>query len=121
MINATILPNGNLKITAGNESRAWLAEQMAGDRYNFWATLWDAFEDYACNGSFEPFDAGEANPFVGLTSAPCIAESMSIADNGDRTIDGQFWYFDRYQIDCPLEQLRNCGRVIFTLAKEDSE
>lgn len=117
MINATILANGNLKVTAGNEGRAWLADEMASDHYDFWATLASALESYSCNGSYTPFDAGQANPFVGLTDAPCIAESLDIDDDGQAQIIGRFWYFERYMLDCPLEQLRNHGRVIFTLAR----
>lgn len=116
-MNATILPNGDLKLTAGNAGRKWLADSMADERYSFWCVLWDGLESYACNGSYEPFDAGDANPFVGLTSAPCIAETMDYLDDGTKEIQGRFWYFADYMIACPLEQLRNHGRAVFTLAK----
>lgn len=118
MITATKLPNGDLKLSASNACRAWLAESMASKHYNFWSTLADGLESYWTNGSYQPFDAGDGNPFVGLTSAPCIAETMNFEDDGTQTIDGDFWYFDRYVIDCPLEQLRNFGRAVFTLARE---
>jgi hypothetical protein len=113
----TILPNGDLKITADNECRAFIADEMrkGHDYGSIWA---DITEWERCNGGFTPFDAGDANPFVGLTSAPCIAESMDYHDDGTLEIVGRFWYFADYQITSELEELRDKGRVVFTLARE---
>ena len=113
-ITCTILENGNLQLVADD------AESLA-DEYEsrgFWSAFCDGMESYSCNGSFTPFDAGNANPFVGLSSAPCIAESMSIDDDGAQTIDGRFWFFADYMITCPIKKLINGESVVFTLAGE---
>lgn len=115
----TRLENGNLKLTLNEEGREWLSDVMADKHFFFWTALSDLFESYACNGSYTPFDAGDGDPFVGLTSAPCIAEAMDYPDDGRRVIEGDFWYFDRYMIDDPLEELRDNGETIFQLAKEE--
>lgn len=114
MCNVTILPNNNLMLTANNETRAYIKDQYNDGRGYY--VLYDLLEYYACNGSFTPFDAGNADPFVGLTSAPCIAESMDVDDDGKHTIEGRFWYYANYMITDPMQELKNKGRVIFNLA-----
>lgn len=116
MITCTILENGNLSLVADDPTE-FADEYSHGD---FWRMLCDAMEGYSCNGSFTPFDAGQANPFVGLTSATCIAESMDILDNGNQTIEGRFWYDNEYAIRDPLELLARGETVIFHLAREES-
>jgi hypothetical protein len=81
MLNCTILPNGDLKLTADNETRAEIADYQRRGR-NYWLIMAELLESYSCNGSYTHFDAGAANPFVGLTSAPCIAETMHYNDDG---------------------------------------
>lgn len=115
-ITATRLANGNLLITADNEARAEIADAMRDPHKCYWGIMADQFESYACNGSYTHFDAGQADPFVGLTSAPCIAESMSYDDDGNAEIDGDFWFFADYMIRDDLSELRNKGRVVYTLA-----
>lgn len=115
-IDCSILPNGDLKITMNESSREELREVIEGGR-NFWYILADLFEPYFTNGSYEPFDAGDGNPFVGLTSAPCIAESLTVEDDGSKTIEGGFWYFANYMLVDPLEELAETGETIFTLAR----
>lgn len=113
MINCTIQPNGNLLLTAGNDSRAELRTMRENGR-NYWSIMAEAFESYSCNGSYTHFDAGQANPFVGLTSAPCIAESMSYPDSGDLEIDGRLWYFSEYCLRSDLNELIARGRCEYT-------
>lgn len=115
MFSIEVLPNGNLKVAAGNEARQWIKEEQKAERSSD-SILWDGTERYWTNGSYEPFDAGQGNPFVGLTCAPCIAELLDCKDNGDREIVGRFWYFDRYQVVDPMEELKRTGQVIFNLA-----
>ena len=81
MITCRILPSGNLLVTASNTARQELAYSIASGR-DYWSTLCEAFEQYACNGSFTIFDADNADPCVGLTCAPCVAESMTYSDEG---------------------------------------
>ena len=110
-----ILPTGGLEIRAEGEASADLIDALADDK-PFWVILCDGLEHYSCNGSFTPFDAGAGNPFVGLSDAPCIAESMDYGDNGLCAIEGRFWYFNNYALECPLETLARNGQVVFTLA-----
>jgi hypothetical protein len=112
-VSCAILPNGNLRVTADNNTRSEIA---AGMKRDYWATLWEVFERHALNGSFEPFDAGNGDPFVGLTSAPCVAETMTINDDGSKEIIGRLWWFPNYMVQDPLEELKNRGATEFTLA-----
>lgn len=110
----TINTHGNLVLEVDSEERAFIADALeAGNRFSIMPELCERF---SCNGSFTPFDADDGNPFVGLTSAPCIAESMDIEDDGTRVIQGRFWYFAEYAIEDELEQLRDNGRTVFALA-----
>lgn len=111
---ATATADGNLLIQACNESRAWIKEEQQRDQTSD-DILWFGFEGYWNNGGFHPFDAGLANPFVGLWSGPCIAESMDCDDDGDRSVYGRLWAFMDYCITDPVEELKTKGRVVFTL------
>jgi hypothetical protein len=126
---ALIANVGDLVVTADNTTRAEVAQRLHERRAGwYWATMFDLFEGYYCNGSFEPFDAGLANPYVGLTDTACIAESMDYPDEPlgspelpqDREIVGRLWFFDNWALADPLEQLRNHGRTVFRLAGEDT-
>jgi len=109
----TILPNGNLEVTlADADAREWLSENLpekGSDRL-----FWDGTESYWTNGSFYPFDAGKANPFVGLSDAPCVAEDMDIADDGTCEINGAAWAFLEYQTHDFCEVILETGRAEFT-------
>ena len=111
-LTCTVLSNGNLKPTADNAARGWLKEQQERRRSDL-EILWDGLEGYWNNNNYEPFNAGQGNPLVGLSSAPCIAESMNVADDGTKTIYGRFWAFTEYMIESLAEQLKRRGFVIF--------
>lgn len=113
MFNIKILPDGNLKISASNAGRQWIKEN---ETRGYWECMYDIFEYWKCNGSFVHFDAGKANPFVGLTSAPCIAERMDYSDTGDISIDGCLWAFMDYQVRDDLAELKSKGHVIYPKA-----
>lgn len=113
-MNITILPNGDLRLTADNATRAYIADEIRHGRRNH--VIYELLEHEICNGGFTPFDAGDADPFVGLSSAPCIAESMDVPDSGERIIVGRFWHFANYMIRDEIEELRDKGRVDFQLA-----
>ena len=117
MINCKILENGDLKITADNSSKSEL--KYARERSGYWGAMAEAFDGYRSNGSFEHFDAGNANPFVGLTSAPCIAESMSPNDDDQNVIAGRVWAFMNYQIEDDLGELIRTGKVVYQLVESD--
>lgn len=128
MIKCTILQNGNLKITAGNDTRQWIKESMlfttckkSGAKEwtsrNYWQIMAELFEDYSTNSKFQHFNPDNANPFVGLTSAPCIAESMELSDDGEYSIVGSLWHFPQYALRYDLEELKNKGFVIYQLVE----
>ena len=114
MIDCKIVQNGclELRLRDCRDEFAELVEKY-GDETR---VLCEAMESYWCNGSYTPFDSGNANPFVGLTCAPCIAESMDCDDSGTNRINGRFWYFPNYMIESCAETLLNSGRVLFVLA-----
>lgn len=115
MVNVVKLTNGDLKVTASNADRAEITMHL--QERNRWIIWADLLEPFACNGSYTAFDAGDGNPFAGLTSAPCIAESIDIDDDGTQSVVGDFWYFENYAFEDELETLKNTGQVIFTLAR----
>lgn len=109
----TIDSNSNLVISLQHpEEREELSDYL--ESHGSDSALVYLLEDFACNGSYTFFNAGDANPFVGLTEAPCIAESMDTDDEGTNTIQGDFWYFGEYMLECPIETLLNKGEVAFT-------
>jgi len=114
MITCKILPDGNLKVTAGNEARSDIACGLK--EHGYWPTFASVFEPYSCNGGFTPFDAGDGNPFVGLTSAPCIAEALDCGDSGEQSVVGRLWYFPDYCLRDPLDELARKGVTVFAPA-----
>lgn len=108
---------GNLHVTCDRpEDQEELAE--IDSARGFWAALAEGLEGYSCNGSYAPFDAGDGNPFVGLTSAPCIAESLDWDDDGQAEIVGRFWYHANYMTECAVAELCAGNTVVFTLGGE---
>jgi hypothetical protein len=114
MIDVIEAENGDLILTAEPDEIEYLRDRYESGGY--WAALCEGLESYSCNGSFTPFDAGRGSPFVGLTDAPCIAESMIWHDDGAQEIDGRFWYHADYVLTCAVERLLNGESVRFTLA-----
>lgn len=115
-LNLTVLPCGALLMTANNSTRNYLATM--GDDTDFNQAMYDLLEPFSTNGGFTLFDAGAGNPFVGLTSAPCIAESMDYLDDGAMEVNGRLWWFESYQVRSYVQELRTKGRVIFDAACE---
>lgn len=115
MIDIQVNANGDLKLIADKETRDYINEAISGDKSHD-SIMSDLLEDYACNGSYTFFSAGDANPFVGLSSAPCIAEAMDYDCEGNATIQGDFWHYADYMIESELQLLATCGSVVFTKA-----
>lgn len=109
-LNVDIIAEG-LKISCEDEFMEEMIEMLKekGEAYVFAEGL----ESYSCNGSYTYFNAGEGNPFVGLSDAPCIAESVDYDDNGHATVQGEFWYYPDYMLKCPVEEMIENGYVIF--------
>lgn len=115
MLNARIHePTGNLVLSLDMDSLDEVAE-MAESR-GYWQTMAELFEDFACNGGYVHFDAGQANPFVGLTSAPCIAESMDFDGEGNQSVSGRLWWFPNYAIRDDLAELISGAPVVYEVA-----
>ena len=116
-LTLTVLPNGNLRLAASNEARARLRELQARGMDEV-SILCELTEPYWTNGSYCPFDAGAGHPFVGLTDAPCVAESMDYPDDADGPeIVGRLWWFPNYMVTSPIDELKRKGRVVFALAQ----
>ena len=112
-IDVRVDDNERLVMSADTDSRNDLREALASR--SFWVVLSDMLEPYFTNGGYRPFDASDGNPFVGLTSAPCIAESLDTDDDGANRIVGRFWYFPDYMVSCPIETLIEQGEVVWAL------
>lgn len=117
-ITCTILDSGDLRLSVDPETAVELREAL---RESYWQAFGDLMESESCNGGFTPFDAGQANPAVGLTSAPCIAESMDYDDDGRATINGRFWWFPDYAIRDPLDELARDGETVFAFGGNTEE
>lgn len=111
-----VATNGSLVFMADAQGVEWLKENR-GDKVDL-DVFFELLENKRCNGSFTPFDAGNANPFVGLTSAPCIAETMDVDDDGRHTPVGRVWYYQDYQLKDMVEVLIQTGRVSFREAPD---
>lgn len=111
-VKITIEENGDLTLKLDNQvDRDDLKAILEDDGSD--QALYTLLEDEAVNGSYTAFDAGNGNPFVGLTEAPCIAEQMDVHEDGTQVIIGDFWYFERYMLECPVEKLLEEGSVTF--------
>ena len=111
MLTFTVRPNGNLRMSYHQKDRDDILDLV--NSHDEITALIEGSEAYWTNGSFRPFDAGQGNPHVGLTSAPCVAESMQYDDDGQATIEGRCWYFGQYQIESCLERMLDEGFVDF--------
>lgn len=121
MFILTELASGDLEITldaVDETERLELIEEINEklEQMDDISLLFHGTDSYWTNGSYQPFDAGKANPFVGLTNSPCVAESMTYDDEGNADIEGKHWWFPNYQVESFIDTLINKGSVIFTQA-----
>ena len=113
-MDITILENGNLKLSLSPDEREEVAERL--EQVGEDLVLVELTEPYWTNGSFQAFDAGNGKPFVGLTSAPCIAESMSHDEEGEPSVEGRLWWFPDYAVRGAVQELVEKGSVEWPLA-----
>jgi len=111
----TVWPNGNLKITADNEARAWIKEQLKECSV---INLWPVFvEEFI--GFYYPWlrlaSDDDLCDMGALTSSPVLIET---ANNGGPSSNPRVWWFPNYQIENEFETLKNSGRLVMTLAEE---
>ena len=106
--------SGNLKLSLEPGEAEEVRERLeqAGEDL----TLLELAEPYFTNGGFHPFSGDSGNPYVGLTSAPCIAESLSFDDDGQATIEGRLWWFPDYAVRSFMDELVAKGEVTFPIA-----
>lgn len=110
-----ILSNGNLRLQLEDGEADELKTNME-DR-NEDMLMAELIEPYSTNSSFSYFNAGDANPFVGLTSAPCIAESLHGPDeDGKIEVEGRLWWFPDYAVRSVVKELVERGQIVFPLA-----
>jgi hypothetical protein len=119
-LKLTELPNSDLELAFwdmdGPDAQAEYQAEFAAQYAEIGPVcIYEALEPYSCNGSYAAFDAGDGNPFVGLSNAPCVAESLYMNDEGENIIEGRFWYADNYMITCPYYELAKTGRTVLTL------
>ena len=112
----TVLPAGHLQIEIDEDTVLELTDLRDRRGYDDVTTLMHLLEPEWTNGRYEPFDAGAANPFVGLTSAPCIAESMGYDEDADKSVVGKLWWFPNYMVRSPIDDLIENRKVVFTFA-----
>lgn len=122
MFDLTQLENGKLRLTldyADESEKAELENELRElmTRKTDILILIDGTEKYWTNGSYQPFDSGAGDPFVGFTEAPCIAESMTYTDEGNAIIEGKFWYYGDYMIRSFLDDLLENGYADFDLCE----
>lgn len=115
-LSFTILPNGDLRMEANVPARMLLAESDQGWEYS--PAMMRMMEEFSCNGSYTLFDPSRGNPYVGLTDVPCIAESLDLADSGQRFVRGRLWIYKDGTWCNYVEDLIECGEAIFTLVGE---
>lgn len=112
----TILPNGDLRITADNATRAGLAEAYRSGGYYEAESL---MLEFMRNGWNEmPLDIIPPENIGALTDAPILAEAEYPDDGGGPVPypESPVWWFPDYCIIDPWEELKNKGRVIFDRA-----
>lgn len=117
-IDVRVDDKARLVMSADTETRNELREALASG--SFWTVLSDMLESHFTNGAYRPFDASIANPFVGLTMAPCIAEFMDTDDDGTQRILGRLWFYPDHMLSCPIETLIEQGQVVWALAGSPS-
>lgn len=105
-MTATILPNGNLKITADDSDRAALKEAFEDnpDSFDSDATMADLLEPLTCNTKYDwcnPEDIGA------LTSAPILCIRNQEGEIKDA------WAFMDYQVRSVQHTLLHWGEATF--------
>ena len=109
-IRAT-LRNNTLLLTADNESRAELADAFRNGGYHY-------AEHIVAEELHEKWEFIGASVIGALTDAPIVTKCDELYhnDDGDIIAVGKVAWFPDYMVRDPWAELRNCGRVAFTLS-----
>ena len=108
----TILPNGDLQITADNEARQWLREMLVDVSV---MELWPEFVAEFIGFYYPWLRWAEPEELAALTSSPILLET---APDGSDLANPRAWWFPNYQIENEFDTLKNQGRLVMTLAPE---
>ncbi len=106
-----VLSTGNLILTVNNQARHELAEGWR-DHHDWDRQWYDIIGPFQENGMLYPVDPDD---IAALTSAPILTDDLIVEADGSRHVLGRVWWFPDYMVRDPLEELRNTGRVEFTL------
>jgi hypothetical protein len=103
--------DGNLVIALLPAGREEIAD-AEDNSINSDAFILDLFEHPLCNGWTEvkPEEIGA------LTASPILTDDFQRDDDGKLIKVGRVFWFPSYQIECPVETLRDRGEVIFSRA-----
>jgi hypothetical protein len=111
-MKTTTLPNGNLELSLEeSDDKEDILEHCRG--YN-WVNL---FEYEFCNGWL----AVQPEWIGALTDAPILTDGFMYIDDVTPNITGRVWWYPNYMVSDPAEVLCEEGKVVFTLAKQESE
>lgn len=117
-MQATIMDDGNLKITADTEDREGISWHYAegGDGFN------GADSDIVGELRDAGFERVEPEWIAALTDAPIFSDEVEWPEDGDDMpmVRGRVWWYPSYQVLDPWEELGKDGEVIFKLAPEVS-
>lgn len=119
MMNVKVLDNGDLELSleALDANKIENLQKIYNTKGE--SRLMGIFlSEYSSNNSYTYFDAGNANPYVGLSDAPCIAECMYMTDGFTNKIAGKFWYYVDYTVIDYCQKLLSGKSVVFTLGEK---
>ena len=109
---------GNLVITLTPAGREVIAHAEAdGQNIDSDVFMADLFEQPLCNG-WEPVRPEE---IAALTSAPIFTDEAERDDHGQLVKVGRVYWFPNYQIESPVQTLRDKGEVVFTGVGNEGE
>jgi hypothetical protein len=110
-----VQPNGNLLIIANNEDRSLLADayRTTSPYSRAEMLISEAFHEVLTFIAPENIGA--------LTEAPILCDDVDFPDDANGFVPydetSRVWWFPNYMVTDPWEELKNKGRVEFTLAK----
>lgn len=112
-----ILPDKNLRIVLLRGQKGTLRSIMNEDVS--WDERWElVIQDQIDSGWWNIVRPEEVDA---LTSAPLLSDDAVWNDYGELTQCKNLWYYDMYAILDPIEELLECGEVVFTWGGENEE
>lgn len=108
-----ILPNGDLKLLAGNVDRSTLAYELSESYSRAEMLISEAFHEIL---TFIPPENIGA-----LTEAPILADDAEYCSDAFGYVvppEANVWYFPDYAVRCPWEELSRKGYVVFQKAPQ---